>query len=73
MRMREVYVESNLKFKGQLRPSQQIGCWTEKRGQAESQRGNARGIVALLNRLNVGSAFRAADRAWHATHSRSAS
>ena len=51
MRMREVYVDSILKFKGQSK-------------QAESHRGNARGIVALLNRIEHGMLY---------THSRSAS
>ena len=43
--MREDYVESIFKFKGQSRPSQQDAR------PAESHRRNARGIVALLNRI----------------------
>ena len=56
MRMRAVYVGSIFKFKGQSRPSQQ--------DKAESHRGNARGIVAILNRIEHGMLY---------THSGSAS
>ena len=56
MRMSEVYVENNNLFK--IQRSVEVEFAGQKRGQAVSHRGNARGIVALLNR--------ATDRARHA-------
>ena len=60
MRMYRTYVLRSLRgeqFKVQRSVEAESADRTQKRDQAESHSGNARGIIALLNRLNIERCF----------------